>query len=161
MKLFNRRDRIGLVANVGASVFAVLAVNFVVFLSGWFQTDTPDTKPSVLNPPGWLVGVVWVALFTLLGAARWLLVKSDANYGKSQSRYIILLALFCLAYPFYTMGLKNVAAGLTGNIATVVAALWVVLRVRRVSVAAARCVLPVVAWVSFATVLTALMLHHD
>ena len=159
MNILNRTDRTGLVANVVAAVVTVIAVNAVIFLSGWFQTDTPAAQQSRLDPPGWLVGVVWVFLFAFLGAARWLVVRSGGERAGRQAGYIVLLLLFCLAYPFYTMGLKSVAIGLIGNVTTIIAAAWVASRVRTSSKAAAGLVLPVVAWVSFATVLTALMLH--
>ncbi len=159
MNIFNRTDRVGLAANVAAAIVTVIAVNAVIFLSGWFQTDTPAAQQSRLDPPGWLVGVVWVILFAFLGAARWFVMRSGGAQAGRQAGYIVLLLLFCLAYPFYTMGLKSVAVGLVGNVATIAAAVWVASQVKTTSRAAAGLVLPVVAWVSFATVLTALMLH--
>lgn len=161
MNILNRTDRIGLASNIAAATATVIGVNAVIFLSGWFQTDTPNTAASVLNPPGWLVGGVWIALFALMGAARWLLIKSVTEQARRQAGSLVLLGLFCLAYPFYTVGLQSVAIGLLGNVATIIAALWVIAQIKAISAAAARCVLPVVAWVSFATVLTALMLHSN
>ena len=99
MNILDRTDRIGLLANVVAAVATVIAVNAVIFLSGWFQTDMPSPQQSRLNPPGWLVGTVWVVLFAFLGAARWFVIRSGSERAGRQAGYIVLLLLFCLAYP--------------------------------------------------------------
>ena len=145
MNILNRTDRVGLAANVAAAVVTVIAVNAVIFLSRWFQTDTPAAQQSRLDPPGWLVGTVWVILFAFLGAARWFVIRSGGARAGRQAGYIVLLLLFCLAYPFYTMGLKSVAIGLIGNVATIAAAAWVASQVKASSRAAAGLILPVVA----------------
>jgi tryptophan-rich sensory protein len=63
------------------------------------------------------------------------------------------LLLFCAAYPIYTLGLRNLALGLVGNIATAILAVWVALQIRRTSPLATGLVSTVAVWVIFASFL--------
>jgi tryptophan-rich sensory protein len=150
MVVWNRRDLGGLAVNVAiAMAVAALANAFIVFVNPAEDFGPPTV---LLQPPGWVIGVVWTFLFIFLGTARWLLIrKVDRSF--EGTRWVWILLLFCAAYPVYTAGLRDLAVGLGGNIATVALALWVALRIRKASIVAAGLVSTVVLWVTFASLL--------
>ena len=134
-----------LAVHVGAFVGSCLAVNALIFaLAPRALQDLPT------DPPGWLVGAVWTALFACFGLAHGVVAHSrpDRRAGR---RGIELLAALCLLYPLYTSGLEDRFIGLAGNIVTAITAVllaaWLALRDRR----AALLVLPVVPWLVYAS----------
>ena len=137
--------------NLAAFVLPTLLLNGIIFGLGW----DAHTAPSPYLPPGWLVGTIWLLLFTAMGTARWLLLRAD---GK-RSGLVVLLALLCLIYPLYTVGLRSESIGLAGCIVTAAVAIWVAVRVLRESRAAAGLTALVVAWLLFATVALARTMH--
>jgi tryptophan-rich sensory protein len=136
--------------NVGTALVLVTLCN--VFI--WVFNPSAEGRDAVVAfaPPGWVIGVVWTFLFAGLGVARWLVGNADDGRVPS-SQWVFLFLLFCLAYPVYTSTLRSLTAGLAGNVATILAALWVAYRIRRASRVASSLVLAVAAWVSFATIL--------
>ena len=156
--VLNRTDAVGLVANVAVSLFVVLVTNGLIFGLGW-DTSSPKTAPSLYDPPGWFIGVVWTVLFALMGAARWRILKSGGKNAAFHARLVVGLIVFCLIYPFYTLGLRSILIGLIGNVATAIFAAWIIAQIKTSSRTAAVFVSPVVAWLSFATFLTVRMLQ--
>jgi len=135
---------------MGIAVSVAALANAFIVLVNPAEDFAPPTVP--LQPPGWVIGVVWIFLFIFLGTARWLLIQ-NADRPFQGTRWVWILLLFCAAYPIYTSGLRSLAVGLGGNIATVALALWVALRIRRASIVAAGLVSTVALWVTFATFL--------
>lgn len=136
---------------VAAIVLAVLAVNTLIFSRGWGLASAPGsapgaTGPSVL-PPGYVIGGVWVVLFSLFAAA-WAILPPEARRGRQA---IGALVLACLAYPFYALATDNAWLGLAGTVFTLVLAAVVVGRyLWPVKRAAALLVFPVIPWLLFA-----------
>lgn len=111
-------------------------------------------KPSY-TPPGWLIGVVWVVLYTLMGISLFLVLDSKPESGTLKSALIpfgvqLLLniswsgAFFGLRSPLYAL--------------VVIAALWlsIIITMRRfydVSRIAGVLLIPYIMWVSFAAYL--------
>lgn len=148
---WNRKTTKGLITNLAIALILVLLANGVIFTV--FPQNADSSSPGLLSPPGWLVGTVWVLLFAAMGVARWLVLDREKR-PISNSTWVFLLLLFCLAYPAYTLGLKSLTIGLIGNIATIFAAGWVGLRIYRASRVAAGLISAVVAWLVFATFVT-------
>ncbi len=147
MTIWNRRDLRGLAVNLAIAVaVAALAEAFIFFVNP-AEEMAPTT--GLLQPPGWVIGVVWVLLFLFLGAARWLLLET-LDQPLQGTRWVWILLLVCAAYPIYTSGLRNLAVGLGGDVATAMLALWVALHIRKSSIVAAGLVLTVTLWVTFA-----------
>ena len=153
---WNRKTVRGLVSNLVIALLLVLAGNGLIFTLS--PPATISQAPSLLNPPGWLIGMVWVLLFEAMAFARWLVLGQDDRRVQS-STWVAVLLLFCLAYPAYTIGLRSLTLGLIGNIATIGAALWVAVRVYKVSRVAAGLISCIVAWVAFATLVTLLQIQ--
>jgi tryptophan-rich sensory protein len=136
------------VAGAAAAIALSVAINALVFGLGW--NDSADSGAPGWAPPGWVVGAIWVVLFGLMGAARQL-----ADRGGPRT-WIDALVVACAAYPLYTGGLEGEAVGLVGNLVTLVLALGVAWSlVRRGEPHVAGLLVPLLAWLSFAAVLTA------
>jgi tryptophan-rich sensory protein len=150
ISILNRTTWQGLLANVVVLVGLSALGNGIVNLFGWDSSQNPAPKPS-FAPPDYVVGLVWVLLFAVLGAARWLLVGSGSTAAKPERRLILGLAIFCFLYPFYTLAFDSALAGLFGNLATILLAGYVTYRVRKHSAMAAAGVFLVVMWTCFAT----------
>ena len=110
-------------------------------------------KPS-WNPPGWVFGPVWTALYTMMAVAAWLVWKQDGFKAQRRPLTLFLMQLalnatwtplfFGLHWPgvaFFEMVLLWLA------ITATLVAFW------RVSRVAAWLLAPYLAWVSFAAVL--------
>jgi len=143
---------------VGAAL-AALVVNLIgssgiVFTtpeSEWFQSLTLPW----FYPPGWLFGVVWTLLFTLIGIAAYLIYRQ----GTDSRAVRFALGLFGLQMlvnvswspAFFQLQAPGVALGIIGLLwLLIIATIWAFDRVDR---RAALLVVPYLAWVSFAALL--------
>ncbi len=140
--------RKALTLSIAVPVLAALATNGLIFAAGWTQPDR-DIQPR-WAPPGYVVGIVWTILFGFMGTARWYALKSGDRTG---ARLVVLLILLCLAYPFYTAGLQDRMAGLAGILVTFLFTAAIAFRARRRGCKAGLMLLPLLAWLCFATAL--------
>jgi tryptophan-rich sensory protein len=119
--------------------------------SAWFQSLA---KPAIY-PPGWAFGVVWTALFTLLGVALALVWLA----GTDRRAVRVALALFAVQMAFNVawtpafFALENLTLGLA-----VIVALWPLVvataaAFARVDRRAGALLVPYLLWVTFAAVL--------
>jgi tryptophan-rich sensory protein len=77
---------------------AAVAMNGFIYGFGWNQGQGRVT--NTLLPPGYVIALVWIVLFALLGTVY-------ASQQKSLARTAILVYLgYCLAYPLLTSGLQ-------------------------------------------------------
>ena len=119
--------------------------------SSWFQALA---KPSIYPPP-WLFGVVWTALFTLIGIALALVWLSDAD---SRARTLALAAfvgqmVLNVAWTPAFFAAENLFAGLVVIVALWPAVLVTIVAFDRVDRRAALLLVPYLVWVTFAAVL--------
>jgi tryptophan-rich sensory protein len=135
------------------AVFAAAAVGGLASASaGEFYRDL--VRPS-WAPPGWLFGPVWSVLYALMGVAAWLVWRARGFAGARSALSVFILQLACNALWTWLF-----FAWRQGGLAFAeILLLWVLILVtiglfRRVSAVAAALLLPYLAWVSFATVLT-------
>jgi tryptophan-rich sensory protein len=110
-------------------------------------------KPS-WNPPGWVFGPVWSALYTMMAVAAWLVWQRGgfAAQRRGLMWFITQLALNAAWTPlFFGLRLPVIAFGEILLLwAAIAATLRAFLKVNRV---AAWLLVPYLAWVSFAAVL--------
>ena len=112
------------------------------------------TKPSV-NPPNWVFGPVWTALYAMVAYALYRMLRApEATPGRGAAlvAFVVQIALNAL-WSVAFFGMKSPALGLL-----VIAALWLaivatIIAFRRVDALAAWLLAPYLAWVSFAAVL--------
>ena len=152
LQALNQDDRRALMLNVALAVGAALIMNGVIFLFGWDSTTDHAPQPW-FEPPGWVVGVVWLVLFSLMASARWTL-NSYTIIGVVRARAMItLLIISCLLWPFYSIAIGSLVGGLVGNIMTIAIAIVAIVYAWPRSRDAALFILPVVLWLSFATLI--------
>lgn len=120
--------------------------------SPWYQALA---KPS-WNPPSSVFAPVWTTLYALMGIAAWLVWREGGWRRQSGAlgMFLVQLALN-FAWSFLFFGAHALGASLIE-----IAVLWVAIaltiaRFHRVSTVAAWLLVPYLAWVTFATALTA------
>lgn len=121
-------------------------------INGWFHT----IKKPWWQPPNWVFGPVWTALYLLMGIAFYLVWKS--HVPAKQKRMAIILWLVQLVFNFFWSFIffkKHQIDWALGEIVL----LWVfilltILYFGRISKAAAWLMVPYICWVTFASVLT-------
>jgi tryptophan-rich sensory protein len=122
-----------------------------IFMPGeWYAS----LKKPTWNPPGWVFGPVWTALYTMMAVAAWSIWKRGgfAVQRRALRMFLIQLALNAAWTPlFFGLHQPGIAFAemllLWLAIAATIAAFW---RVHRV---AAWMLAPYLAWVSLAAVL--------
>jgi tryptophan-rich sensory protein len=134
-----------------------LVVNGVIFGLGLEHGGEAQTG----LPPGWAVGTIWLFLFAAMGLARWLLVRVASTHGeRRQVEWVSSMAFLCLLYPVYTGGFSNLSDGLVGNVVTWLGAVPVAAYAFRRSKVAGLCLVPLVAWLSYAAWATARLVYR-
>ena len=120
----------------------------------WYQTLV---KPS-WNPPDEVFGPVWTVLYVAMGIALAVVLRAEAGERRRAAvlAFGIQLSLN-LAWTLIFFGLREV--GLAG---VIIAGLWVAIvatmgAFSRISLAAGLLILPYLGWVSFASVLNAVV----
>jgi len=113
------------------------------------------TRPS-WAPPGWLFGPVWVALYTLMGVAAWLVWRTGPGSDRRHAlvAFGVQLALNAAWTPVF-FGLRSIGGGLIVIAALDLAILATIILFGRKSQRAAWMLVPYAAWVGFATALNA------
>ncbi len=144
------RDRRSLIASVAIIVAITVFTNGLIFGLGWAGPSSA-IRPNHLLPPGWAIGSVWVVLLALLGVAFWWLASDASLTARKQSTWVLALIAFCLAYPFYTFGMRSEVLGFMGNLATMVVSAALAGRVLSLSRLAAALIFLTTLWVTYAT----------
>jgi tryptophan-rich sensory protein len=142
---------------------STLALTLWIVLSlsvGWIGSNFPPgdwyaslAKPA-WNPPGYVFGPVWTALYLLMGVAAWMVWRKEGFSGApvALGLFLFQLALNALwSYLFF--GLQRPGCALVEVIILWLAILATTLRFWRISSAAGVLMLPYLLWVGFATVL--------
>ncbi len=138
------RGRAGLIANVVLLLIVTIGINGFLFAVGW-AGPAADARRMPMVPPGYVVGLIWTALLALMGAARWLYVRSTGDSGW-RSWAPFALAAVCIAYPFYTNGLKPGAPAFWGTVLTIAATLAAIFVLRQRDWRSPWLLLPTACW---------------
>ena len=130
--------------------FAASATAVFVSTDGWYAGLR---KPS-WNPPSWVFGPAWTALYLLMAVAAWLVWREGG--WKAQGRVLAVFLMQWLLNALWTplfFGLHRPGLALAEIVAlwlAIAATLWSFWRVRKL---AGLLLVPYLAWVSFAAVL--------
>jgi translocator protein len=120
------------------------------FGNGWF--DALD-MPTIM-PPGWVFGVVWPALYTLLGLALAMILHARGAKGRGTALGLYAIAFIAnLAWSPLFFAAHQITAAfylILFMIAVTIATAFAFGRIRR---AAAWLLVPYMAWISFAAIL--------
>ena len=143
---------------------AVLSISFCFVLGssgglitineipGWYATLQ---KPS-FNPPNWLFGPVWTALYIMMGVAFYLVWRTppQAARGKALSAFLVQFALNCAWTPVF-FAFHQLGAALVVIVLMWTAILRTIFLFAPFSKTAPWLLVPYISWVSFATLLNA------
>lgn len=77
-----------------------LAMNGLVYGLGWNQESRAPGNREPLLPPGYVIAVVWIVLFALMGTVYGQLRRGSGRLA------VLAYAGYCLAYPLLTSGLR-------------------------------------------------------
>lgn len=107
-------------------------------------------KPS-WNPPNWIFGPVWTALYILMAVAAWLVWRRAGWSGARTALVLFLAQLFLNALwsPLF-FGLKNPLLALVDLVLLWLALLLTLVAFWKIRKLAGALLLPYVAWVTFA-----------
>ncbi|MBO9669737.1 MAG: tryptophan-rich sensory protein [Sphingobium sp.] len=143
------------------AMVAVPSVEFLGLLSGLMSGSGSDNpwyavlaKPS-FNPPGWVFGTVWPVLYLLIGFALAIVLNARRAPGRGLAIMLFLVQFACnLVWSPLFFGAHEVTlAAYLAVIMFVLAALTTVY-FWRIRPAAGLLMLPYVAWLAFASVLS-------
>ncbi len=110
-------------------------------------------KPS-WDPPNWIFGPVWTALYTIMAIAAWLVWKRGGFAGQRAALSLFLLQLlFNALWSPLCFGAKNLGFGLADILFLWLALTATVVAFHRAYRLAGALLVPYLAWVTFASAL--------
>lgn len=137
---------VGLCLGVGGLGGAVTAES----VTTWYTTLN---KPT-FNPPNWIFGPVWTALYILMGIAAWRVWRAaDRDTARGPLAVFALQLAVNLGWSVAFFGLRNPGLAVIVILALDLLVLATALMFRRIDRLAAWLLVPYLAWISFATVL--------
>jgi translocator protein len=106
------------------------------------------------NPPNWIFGPVWAALYTMMAIAAWLVWKRGGFFGQRAALSLFLLQLLfnALWSPLF-FGLENPALAFADILLLWFCLLATVVAFWKACLPAGALLVPYLAWVSFASAL--------
>lgn len=139
--------------HIGVPVAAAVILNGVIFANGWGSRGGNEAARRLL-PPGYIIGIIWMAIFAVLGYLHYLLYPSVASFA------IAATLAYALAYPVLTSGLSPRDAPLYNTIALIVSFS------AAIAVGAARprylaFILPLLVWASYVNVVDAVAVKRS
>ena len=124
-------------------------------ITGWYAgLDKP-----AFNPPGWLFGPVWTLLYILMGIALFLVVKNGVDTAPVRRAVLVFAAqlLANLAWSFLFFGMHSIILGLLDILLLFFLIVATMILFRRISPVAAYLLIPSICWVTFASLLNAMI----
>jgi len=120
----------------------------------WYQTLA---KPT-FNPPDWLFGPVWTTIYLVMAFAAWRVWRMRTGEGARRSLAVWALQLALnLAWSFIFFGARMIGVALAEIVLLLAAILATTVLFWRIDRVAGALFVPYLAWVSFATVLNAVL----
>ena len=147
------------IIRLAISIGVCLAVGFIgsIFTSASIPTWYAALEKPSFNPPNWLFGPVWTALYILMGISAFLVWR--VGLGEPNVRIALIIFIIQLILnTFWSLaffGLRSSIAGLIVIIILWIAILLTILSSAKVSITAGILLIPYILWVSFASILNA------
>ncbi len=112
-------------------------------------------KPS-FNPPNWLFGPAWTLLYVLMAYALWRVLQRPSSGARTLAVLLFAVQLVLNAlWPVLFFQFHNPTLGLAEIVIQVLAIILTIVQFAKSDRIAAGCLVPLLAWVSFATILNA------
>lgn len=132
----------------------------------WTHLDYKDwynalSKPSFYPRPSWVVGVIWVIMYIIIGGAVgiiWQIISTNrygivTRYANQSMRIFFLQVLVNASVPAFLFGLHNLGLVLAGVIINLILAIFIFKRFFRLDRLAGYLFIPYILWLVYATVL--------
>ena len=126
-----------------------------VFTSSSVSTWYPTLIKPSFTPPGWIIGAVWIGLFTLMGISLFLVWREETSGADRKIALGVFAAqlIVNVLWSWAFFGLESPLAGIA-----VIVVLWLlilqnIIRFWPISRNAALLLVPYILWVSFAAFL--------
>jgi len=111
-----------------------------------------------LLPPSYIIATVWTILIGLMAYSQWLVYTQikDGKGGKGLWKlYLIpILFIYCVLYPFYTMGFRNKKIVDFANVLTIILSGFIAWSIYDITQIGSYMILLTTLWSSFATFAT-------
>jgi tryptophan-rich sensory protein len=144
-------------------LYAVVAVASVVGASIVGQLATyPNLEPwyaglnkPMFNPPSWVFAPAWTGLYLLMAFAVWRVLRLRVLRSGRREALIVFFTQLLLnaAWPWMFFGANSPLLGLINIVPQLVAILWALGLFLRLDRIAGWCLVPLAAWVVYATAL--------
>lgn len=123
----------------------------VTGVESWYQTIN---KPS-WNPPNWIFGPVWTALYIMMGVALFLVWKSSSNANTKKLALLLFAAQMLLNFfwSFIFFNLQQPGWAFAEIVSLWLFILFTIFAFARLNNMAAWLLVPYISWVSFAAIL--------
>lgn len=144
-----RSEKLALVLFIAFTVGMGIILGFSFTPGEWYAGLN---KPT-FNPPNWIFGPVWTILYILIGIVGWRVWHRSGD-GSLRVLWVIQMALNFIWTPIF-FGAQKPGLALVVIIALLAAIICFILRAKESDRMSAWMFLPYLAWVSFATYLTA------
>ena len=143
------RSALALVAWL-ALVFAAAAMGGFFLPGDWYA----GLQKPAWNPPNWIFGPVWTALYMIMAVAAWLVWKRGGFAGQrvALSLFLIQLLFNALWSPLF-FGLRHPALAFVDILLLWLALLGTVITFWKALPLAGALLVPYLAWVTFASAL--------
>lgn len=105
------------------------------------------------TPPGWLIGAVWITLYTLMGVSLFIVWNRGVKESKKALHLFFLQLVLNASWSVGFFGLRSPLAGLVLIVPLWLSIVLTILEFNRLSRKAALLLLPYILWVSFAAFL--------
>ncbi len=130
--------------------FAAASLGALFMPGEWYAT----LKKPAWNPPGWVFGPVWSALYTMMAVAVWLVWRQGgfARQSRPLGLFLAQLVLNAAWTPLF-FGLHRPGLAFAEILLLWLAIAWTITAFWPVHRVAAWLLVPYLAWVSFAAVL--------
>ena len=140
---------LAIIAVAAASVVGQLATypNLAPWYSGL-------VKPS-FTPPSWVFGQVWTTLYLLMAVAVWRILRLPAVSAERRWALSLFFAQLALnaAWSWMFFAARNPLLGLMNIVPQILVIIAAIVAFYRIDKTAGWCLMPLAAWVCFATVL--------
>ena len=146
--------------DIGYGVVAIIAVAGTLIigqiatypnLAPWYSSLS---KPA-FNPPNWVFAPVWITLYLLMAFAVWRILRlSEASAARRLALILFFIQLALdAAWSWMFFGAHNPLLGVINIVPQLLVILATVVTFYRLDRMAAWCLMPLAAWVAFASIL--------
>ncbi|HKI46368.1 MAG TPA: TspO/MBR family protein [Balneolales bacterium] len=135
-----------------AAAYAGAVVSPGIASSDWYN----ELRKPEWNPPTWLFGPVWTALYAMMAIAAWVVWKQHGFYEAQKALVIYLIQLVINAgWSWIFFGWHRLGWALVEIMLLWLFVFWTILAFSTYSLVAAWLMVPYLLWVSFAMILNA------